>query len=345
MNVPSSQATNRIMALIFCSATLLFSSTAALAQSSVNGSRLDAAREQFSQFGRLHTVVAAHQGEIFFEETWGGPGPLEPVNIKSLSKTVLSALAGIAIEEGVFDSVDQPITEVLSSRLPANATAGIENITIGNLLSMQAGLERTSGGNYARWVVSNNWVDYALSRPFVDEPGGDMLYSTGSTHLVSAALTEASGRSTYALAADWLSRPLNVRIPPWPTDPQGIYFGGNDMVMSPRAILRFGEMYRLGGQIGGQRVISEDWITQSWEPRGQSPWTSDDYGYGWFITELASETAYYGRGFGGQVLYVIPTLEMTVAITSSPNPPSTGSNYLRQLKAVVEDSLVPAVHP
>ena len=76
-----------------------------------------------------------------------------------------------------------------------------------------------------------------------------MLYSTGSYHLLSAALTQASGRSTLALARDWLGEPLGIEIPPWTRDPQGFYLGGNNMMLSPRALLRFGEMYRAGRRL------------------------------------------------------------------------------------------------
>src|SRR5690606_21351540 len=142
-------------------------------------------------------------------------------------------LVGIAIHRGVFDGVDQPVVDLLEDRIPEQATPGIEKITVGHLLSLQAGLERTSGSYYGRWVLSEDWVAHVLTRPFVDEPGGRMLYSSGSTHLLSAALTEATGESTLALARVWLGQPLNIIIPPWPQDPQGIYFGGNDMRLSP----------------------------------------------------------------------------------------------------------------
>lgn len=332
---------SRLSVIVF--GALVGLSQMSVGQTLVNGAALDEARSRFGQFDRLHTVIAAHQGEIFFEETWGGPGPMIPVNIKSVSKTVLSALVGRAIEQGLIRDVDQPITELLPS-LPATANPRLHEITVGNLLSMQAGLERTSGTNYGRWVASNNWIEFALSRPFVADPGGERLYSTGSSHILSAILTQVSGRSTHALAREWLSEPLNVRIPPWPRDPQGIYFGGNDMVMSPRAMLRFGEVYRQGGAIDGQRILPESWVAASWEGRGNSRWSGDAYGYGWFITELAGETAYYGRGYGGQLIYVIPRLDMTVVITSSPNPPSPGGAYARELTQVVEDTLARAIH-
>ncbi|WP_416140258.1 serine hydrolase domain-containing protein [Halomonas sp. HK25] len=295
--------------------------------------RLDA---QASRLARLHAVVVAERGEIRFERAYGGPGIDRPANIKSLSKTVLAALVGAAIQEGVIDSPDQPVAELLGSRVPAGADPRVRAITVGHLLSLQAGLERTSGGNYGSWVASPDWVRDALSRPFVDEPGGRMLYSTGSSHLLSAALTRASGESTLALAQRLLGEPLGIAIPAWPRDPQGIYFGGNDMRLSPRGLILIGELYRNDGVIDGRQVLPEGWVEASWQPRGTSPWTGDGYGYGWFVTELAGERVYYGRGFGGQALYVIPERELSVAITADPHPPSPGGQFQQELHALVE---------
>ena len=75
-------------------------------------------------------------------------------------------------------------------------------ITIEDLLTMRSGLESTSGGNYGRWVSSRNWVRYALERPMVSDPGTSMEYSTGTSHLLSAILTKASGKTTHQFAAE-----------------------------------------------------------------------------------------------------------------------------------------------
>lgn len=299
--------------------------------------RLDA---EATHLERLHAVVVAERGEIRFERAYGGPGVDRPANIKSLSKTVLAALVGAAIEGGVIDSPDRPVVELLGDRVPAGADPQVREITVSHLLSLQAGLERTSGANYGGWVASADWVQDALTRPFVDEPGGRMLYSTGSSHLLSAALTQASGESTLALARRLLGEPLGIAIPAWPRDPQGVYFGGNDMRLSPRALVEIGELYRLDGVIDGRRVLPEGWVEASWQPRGTSPWTGDGYGYGWFVTELAGEHAYYGRGFGGQALFVIPDRALTVAITSDPTPPSPGGAFQQELNALVESMLL-----
>ncbi|WP_081138649.1 serine hydrolase domain-containing protein [Halomonas sp. BC2] len=299
-----------------------------------DAARLQALDERTAALPRVHAVVVAHDGEIVHEIHQGGPGVAAPANVKSLSKTVLAAITGAAIEAGVIDSVDQPLASLLNS-LPSDADPRVNDITVAHLLAQQAGLERTSGSHYGAWVASAHWVNDALSRPFVDTPGGRMLYSTGTSHLLSAALTHASGESTLALAQRLLGEPLNITIPAWPRDPQGIYFGGNDMLLSPRALVEIGELYRNDGLVSGQRVLPEGWVEASWTTRGSSPWTGDGYGYGWFITTLADTPVMYGRGYGGQALFVVPERAMTVVITSDPNPPSPGGQFQQQLNALV----------
>jgi CubicO group peptidase (beta-lactamase class C family) len=284
---------------------------------------------------RLHALLVLHDGEPVLEHVQAGPGLDRPANLKSLSKTVLSLVAGIAIDRGVIENLDQPILDVLDGRAPANPTEGAERITLEHALSLQTGLASTSGRNYGRWVQSDNWVAHVLTRPMVAEPGMRMIYSTGSSHLTAAALAAASDRSVRDLAREWIGQPLNIRVPDWMTDPQGIHFGGNEMQLSPRALGRIGELYRLGGQLDGERVVSAEWVRESWTARGRSPWSGDEYGLGWFITRLAGERAYYGRGYGGQMLYVIPGLALTVVITSDPTPPSSGGRVLQQRNRLV----------
>lgn len=303
----------------------------------------DSAVTSASNLPRIHGLLVAQQGKVVIEEVFAGPALDEPVNIKSVSKTVISALIGVAIERGIIKGVDQPVVALLGEQVPESATPGIDEITVGNLLSLQAGLRRTSGPYYGVWVNSENWVTHVLTRPFVAEPGGDMLYSTGSTHLLSAALTEASGRSTLRLARDWLGKPLGIELRPWVQDPQGNYLGGNQMSLSPRALLKFGEMYRRGGTYGVQRVLSQEWVQTSWQPRGRSPHTGHLYGYGWFINELAGEMVYSARGYGGQMLYVIPGLATTVVITADTSQPSTGGSIYKRMNQWLEDELIPSI--
>ncbi|MET1755772.1 serine hydrolase [Novosphingobium sp. RD2P27] len=291
---------------------------------------------------RLHALIVARHGETLAEHRFRGSSLDRPVNIKSASKSVLSALAGIAIERGVLRGTEQKIAPILRADIAAGADPRVEDIEVGHLLTMRAGLDRTSGPNYGAWVASPNWVRYALSRPFVDEPGGRMLYSTGSSHLLSAVLTRASGQSTHTLAQDWLARPLDITLPPWPRDPQGIFFGGNDMLMSPKALLRFGELYRQDGVIDGKRILPQGWVEESWQPRTTSPWSGTPYGYGWFSEELGGHPVHFAWGYGGQMLFIVPDLELTVAMISDPSPHPGSESHVPQLHALLARGIIPA---
>lgn len=205
----------------------------------------------------IETLIVARDGRIIVEKGFRGHSTRESTNIKSASKSIMSALVGIAIEKGILEGVDQKIAPILRDKLPKDPDPRLEEITIGHLLSMQAGLGRTSGPNYGRWIASRDWVAAALARPFEDEPGGSMLYSTGSTHLLSAILTRKAGRSTLELAREWLKPVPEFRIGHWQRDPQGIYLGGNQMAMSPRSMLAFGELYRNRGRLDDIQVIPE----------------------------------------------------------------------------------------
>lgn len=292
---------------------------------------------------RVHSLIVAQDGKEVLVYAKHGWSLDRPANIKSVSKTIISLLVGMAIDKGLIDGPEQPLATLLSSPLPSAADPRVNTITVGNFLSMQTGLERTSGRNYGRWVQSKNWVDFVLSRPFVDEPGGGMLYSSGSSHVLSALLTKISGKNTWALADEWLAKPLGITIPKWQTDPQGIYFGGNNMTLSPRGLLRIGELYRNGGRHQGRQLISESWIKASWMPRTASRFTGHGYGYGWFMTEFCGHTAYYGRGFGGQFLYVLPSLKATVVITSNPNIHSRQDGYWWKMRDLMEGVVVPGL--
>ncbi|HWA49846.1 MAG TPA: serine hydrolase [Dongiaceae bacterium] len=292
----------------------------------------------------LQAIVIAHRGAIIAERGYHGHSASAPTGIMSASKSVISALVGIAIDKGVLDGPDQPIAPLLAEDLPADPDPRLRRITIGNLLSMQAGLGSTSGAQYGAWVRSHNWVRTALAQPFEDEPGGGMIYSTGSSHLLSAILTRQTGRSTLQLARDWLGPLEGFSIASWERDPQGIYVGGNLMAMSPKSLLAFGELYRLGGATpDGRQLIPADWIAASWAPRTASRYTGDGYGYGWFSREVAGEMVHYSWGYGGQMLYVVPRLELTVVMTSSVNAPSSRTGHRDNLHAVLGEIIAAMV--
>jgi CubicO group peptidase (beta-lactamase class C family) len=291
------------------------------------------AAEAAADLPRMHSLLVSQRGEVLLEQYYNGTRPARLANIKSASKSVISALVGIAVDRGRLSGLDHRIGEIFGDLLAGEAHASKRAITIGDLLSMRSGLESTSSRNYGAWVLSANWVRYALTRALVSAPGTQMEYSTGNTHLLSAALTKVTGRSTWQFAQDELAKPLGFSLARWPQDPQGIYFGGNDMLMTPRQMLAFGELYRNGGAVYGRQVIPRRWVEVSTVPLTRSPISGQAYGYGWWFRNLGGHDTFYAWGFGGQFIFVVKDLDLVVVTTSA----STGGDERRGHRRTVYD--------
>ncbi len=276
--------------------------------------------ERSAELPRLRSVLVSINGEIVLERYFNGAGPNLSTNVKSASKSVISALVGIAIHRGLIPGIETPIKDYFPYLANASVDPAKRDITIEDLLTMRSGLESTSGRNYGRWAYSKNWVRFVLDLPLIDPPGSRMNYSTGNTHLLSAILTKAAGMSARDFAQEALAGPLGFQMSSWSRDPQGIYFGGNNMTMTPRQMLAFGEMYRSGGRWNGSQVVPPEWVDASFQPRGRSRRSGQLYGYGWWMREIAGRRACFAWGYGGQYIFIVPELDLVFVTTSSPDP-------------------------
>ncbi|MDA0207487.1 MAG: serine hydrolase [Acidobacteria bacterium] len=315
----------------------LFAVRSSLAAGAVS---LTGAEQAGEGLPRLKSLLVNWHGETILEHYYHGARASRAANIKSASKTVMSALVGIAVDRGLIESVDTPISEFFPKLLGASADEKKRAITVGDLLTMRSGLETTSNRNYGSWVASSNWVRNALERPIIRDPGARMIYSTGNTHLLSAIITKIGG-NTWKFADEVLAEPLGFDLPRWPKDPQGIYFGGNDMEFTPRQMQAFGEMYLNGGRSNGKQVISESWVRESFVPRTRS--TRDPtrlYGYCWWIRELGGLRTFYAWGYGGQFIFVVPTLDLVVVTTSSTATGRDRRGHLNGIYDLLEDHII-----
>lgn len=274
-------------------------------------------RAEAARLPQLHTLRVSHRGVVIGEYDDRPSRGTALANIKSASKSLIAVLVGIARAEQRLPALDTPITRWFPdlSRDPDPRKA---SITLEHLLAMQSGLESTSGEHYGRWVRSRNWVTFALARPMVATPGTGMQYSTGTSHLLSAILTKATGQSTHAFAQTALASPLGFTLARWTRDPQGLYFGGNEMLLTPAQMVAVGEMWRNEGRAGTRQVVPSAWVEESCTPRSRSVWDpTREYGLGWWVQEIGGQRACFAWGFGGQYILIFPTLELVVTATSS----------------------------
>lgn len=290
----------------------------------------------------LTSLLVARDGELVAEEYWRGLGPDSQVNIKSASKTVLSALVGIALAEGDLRNLHQRVADLLPEYFGEGTDPRKRHITLEHLLTMTSGLETTSFDNYGPWVSGEDWVAGALGQRMVAEPGGRMIYSTGSAHLLAVVLSRATGQDLLAYARRHLFEPLGVPLVSWQRSPRGYRFGGNNMRLSPRGLLRFGQLYLDGGSHAGERIFPEAWVTASWHPRTTSDWNGFDYGYYWWSRELAGHRVHYAWGYGGQFVFVVPDLDLVVVATSEIAAADNGRGHRRAIYRLLERHILPA---
>jgi CubicO group peptidase (beta-lactamase class C family) len=306
-------------------------------------SGFDPARTAAAALPQLHSLVVTHRGETAFAYYAKGYSATRQANIKSASKSIISILVAIAIEKKLIGGLDEPIVRWFPE-LRKDADKRKATITIEDLLTMRSGLQSTSGGDYGPWVRSRNWVRYALERPMVSDPGTSMEYSTGTSHILSAILTKATRKSTHQFANEVLGQPLGFQFATWTRDPQGIYFGGNEMSMTPVQMTAVGELWRNDGRARGQQLVPSGWVERSCRPVTRSRWDPDrEYGYGWWIQEFGGHRACFAWGFGGQYIFVFDRLDLVIVVTSAIDVSDARRGYRRQLFDLLETHVLPGI--
>jgi CubicO group peptidase (beta-lactamase class C family) len=316
---------------IFC--TSLVVALAAPAALRAQAARVQAARDVALALPQLHAILIRQGDRMLVAEAPRGRGLGRAANIKSCSKSLLALILGTAIARGEISGLSARLRDVAPGLIPPDATEGVGDLTMEDLVTLRGGLQGTSGGNYGAWVGSSNWVAHVLRQPRIAPNGGRMIYSTGTTHVLGAAIATATGQSLLTLARERLGRPLGAEVPPWPRDPQGFYFGGNDMALTPQGMLSVAVMMRDGGMHDGAQVIPPDWVAGSREARTRSPFSGLDYGLGWFLSPTGWTIA---RGYGGQIIAAHPGRSLAVAITSDPTQPARSEGYFGDLMRLLD---------
>lgn len=301
------------------------------------------ALDDIFDIGTVQSLIIQKNDEIIHEQYNGSIDGNDPTNIKSASKSIISLLIGIAIDKGFIDGVDQTIGDFFPEYFEQNPDPAKAAITIQDLLTMRSGLETTSFRNYGRWVMSSNWVDFTLNQPFVEKPGGRMVYSTGTSHLLSVILTKATGMSSRAFANQYLFEPMDIQIGGWDRDPQGYYMGGNNLAISPLDLLKIGTMMMDVGEYNGQQIVSKDWVLESVQVYTRSNYNPYNYGYMWWRRPIGKYQLFFAWGNGGQYIMILPELEAIVSITSDLGRSNGSRRYQDRIFDFLRETIIPFI--
>lgn len=287
-----------------------------LANHNIDSSVIESVHQTLDQYP-INAEVIVRNGVIVDEYYKDGYNQNSIFTLQSTSKSVTSAIFGIAMEQGYIESVDTPI----STYFPQILNDGSEyksQITVRNLLTHTTGLDSSDTTNWNDWRVSSNWVDYVLNRPAVARPGTTFNYFTGNTHLLSAIIQQVTGKTTYEFGKENLFDKLDMDSVECSTDPQGISDGGNGFAMNAYDMAKIGQLYLNNGVWEGEQIISEQWIKDSTTVQFERSSGSADYGYQWWVRTFGNNNyhAYFAQGHYGQYIFVVPEIELVVVMTS-----------------------------
>jgi CubicO group peptidase (beta-lactamase class C family) len=237
--------------------------------------------------------------------------------VYSCTKSVVSALVGIAIDRGHIEGVDQPVLSFFPERTAANLDADKEAMTLEHLLTMTTGLACRDSYLY-RWrglhhmEQSEDWVQFMLDLPMAEPPGSRFEYCNGASFLLSAVVQQTTGVTALDFARAHLFRPLGISDVEWASNPQGITIGWSELHMTPRDMAKIGYLYLNEGRWDGEQILSAAWVAASTRKHVDAT-LQDGYGYQWWV---AGDGVPMALGYAGQFIFVLPEKDMVVVFVS-----------------------------
>lgn len=285
----------------------------------------------------VRSLLIARHGRLVFEHYYGDASPEKLQDIQSMTKSVSSALAGIALKKGLIQSLDNKVLDYYPEYQSAISDQRVREITIRHLLIMASGIDEMQLS-----------FDKALSEPIAEilrrrllfQPGHGFKYSSPAAHLLGGVLRKATGRSVLDFAKTELFDPLGMGHVEWYADSKGLQSGGLSGLWRARDLLKLGELYLRHGTWRGTELIAPAYIAESVrvQNRGEFYGEKATYGFMWWITSVGEHEAFYARGYGGQYLMVIPRADLVVLCTSDWKQPEYPQHF-----ALVENFIVPAI--
>jgi CubicO group peptidase (beta-lactamase class C family) len=290
-----------------------------------------------SQYNNVNGIVIVRKGCIVYEKYYNGYGPDDTHHVASVTKSIISALIGIALNEGYIESVDQKVLDFFPEYISNPVDIQKRAITIRHLLTMTAPYPFKNWSEpLERLSRQKDWVKYTLDMLGKNGKIGDFKYSSAGVHLLSVIITRATGKSACEFANEYLFKPIGMKqilnhemkgfrlddlfgkdVKGWVKDPEGNSTGGWGITLTPRDMARFGFLYLNDGVWNENQIISKAWIKASMEMNANKSKIEDYYyGYLWWLSEEDGVFSYSAIGDGGNIISCIPEKDLVISIAS-----------------------------
>jgi CubicO group peptidase (beta-lactamase class C family) len=295
-------------------------------------------------------------GGLVYEHYFNGADSATAFNIKSITKSIVSALGGIAIEKGLLPSLETPVVRFFPDfakprHKPSTVWFAEEKKyqdsvrseqTLYHLLTMQHGWEWNDfAGPVNIFINAADPIRFTMDIPFVDTPGTRFIYSSAASSLFGAVLEKTVHTSLRSFAEKNLLTPAGMRCTRWDTDPMGRTIGCSEMYLTAKDLMRFGLLYLQKGRQGSKQIIPADWVVASVAQHATLDYWdilpgANGYGYYWWRRKSSGHQAYVASGAGGQIVTVIPDMNTVIVATCLLNQHNRGRSELRRLHEFVD---------
>ena len=264
---------------------------------------------------KVHSLLVIRNGYLVSETYFDDFQPDTRHHLQSVTKSFISTLIGIAIDQGYLTGADQRVVDLFPESAIANLDNQKQDMTLEDLLTMRSGLDCQEGDiDYQAITKSPDGAKYMLDKPMIETPGSRWNYCSGGYHVLSAIIQQSTGKNALDFAEQNLFKPLGISNVVWPADKAGNSTGGWGLQLTPRDMAKLGYLYLRGGQWEGQQIVSSEWV----EAATQSYADVDEhfgYGYHWFTAPALA--GYAALGNYGQIILVIPESDLVIVTTAN----------------------------
>lgn len=280
-----------------------------------------------AQLETIYSLLVFKNGYLVAEDYFHIGKPDLKVNIHSVTKSITSALVGIAIEEGCLSGVDQKMIEFFPELSNRITDPRKKEITIQQLLQMRAGFPwEESSPELMELLMTGFHTDDMVHIPLVRDPGTDSEYSNSSPHILGMIVARACETDLKSFAQEHLFDPLEINPGYWQVDWDGNYLGFSDLHLSSNDLAKFGLMIRNKGAYNGQQVVPAAWVEESlqiyskktWKYRVGPNWKDNAYSYQWWSIKAGKYRYHMAWGHGGQQIVLVDELDLMVIILADP---------------------------
>jgi CubicO group peptidase (beta-lactamase class C family) len=271
----------------------------------------------------IHSLLIVRNGKLIAEAYCRDKNERDLFHhIQSATKSITSLIIGIAIDNGLIESLNQTVFQFIPEYFDGDLRK--RDITLHHVLTMETGLDFDNDVHTEELFNSGgSSLEYVLHKNLLFSPGTDWYYGDGNPQLLSGIIQKVSGKTEEQFAKENLFNPLGISNYQWEKHGDGLTFGAFGLWLIPRDMAKIGKLMAQNGIWNGEQIVSEEWITESTKLQ-----TSHQiYGYYWYPWEV--QRAYSAEGHGGQLIYIVPEEQLVVVITadSYSNSKALSSNF------------------